>query len=68
MRYTVNVPITGYLCLEVEADSEELAITAAIDQADLKELVEWQAHKKIVTNRVFHGELNEANAVEVGEI
>lgn len=65
--YSVALPITGVLVLDVEASSEEEAIDKAMDEATLDHLEEWEAHKKIVQGNVFYGNQNEAEAMLVDE-
>jgi len=63
--WTVLVPITGYIPVSVEADSEKEAIEAAFESEELNldNVGEWEAHKAIVQGNVFHGSRNEAEAI-----
>jgi hypothetical protein len=61
--YSVSLPITGYVVLDVEADSEDAAIDRAFEQEITNDHIEeWQVHQQIVTGNVFHGTMNEATA------
>lgn len=62
MRYSVAVPITGVINIEVDADSEEEAIDAAISHPDLNldQVDEWDAHRVVVEGNIFHGHQNRA--------
>lgn len=62
-RYSVSLPITGYLIKEVEADSEQAAIEAALSEpASNDDIEEWETTDAVVTGNVFHGKLNRASA------
>jgi hypothetical protein len=39
--YSVLIPITGYVEVEVKADSEEEALNKAHEKAEIKDIVEW---------------------------
>jgi hypothetical protein len=60
--WTVCVPITGKAFVEVEADSEEEAIDAALNSEDLTidAIEEWMPTDRIVQGNFFFGMLNEA--------
>lgn len=64
-RYTVLLPITGVICVEVEAETEKDAIDAALSSDDLTtdKIEEWEAHRQIVKGNVFYGSQNEAEVV-----
>lgn len=63
-RYGVTLPITGTVYVEVEADSEEAAIEAALNSDDLTgdAIESWEATDRIVKGNVFYGVQNEAHA------
>lgn len=63
-NYTVSVPISGYICIDVEANSEQEAITKAFEEATLEDLEEWEMHECIVEGNVFHGLMNEIDIFE----
>lgn len=67
--YSVRIPITGWIGLEVEADSADDAITQALESDDvellLSEVEQWEATRQIVRGNIFYGLLNEAEATEV---
>lgn len=58
-EFVVTLPITGIVEVTVEAENEEEALNLALEQATLKDIVEWEAHKQICEGNVFHGVLNE---------
>lgn len=62
--YTVILPITGYLDVQVKAESEEEAIEQAYQEGSLDELVEWEAHKKICEGNVCYALQNEIEVFE----
>jgi hypothetical protein len=66
-RYSVDVPISGYINIEVEADTEEDAIRTALESDDLKidNVVEWEAHEKICEGNVCNAIFWEAEATEI---
>lgn len=70
-RFTVALPITGVIYVEVEAKDEDDAINAAlmedlVDGEKWPEPEEWQVHRQIVEGNIFHGGMNEAYAEEIG--
>lgn len=42
-KWSVTVPIAGHAFLEVEADTEEDAISKAIEETGLQHIGEWEA-------------------------
>jgi hypothetical protein len=61
--YTVMLPISGKLFVEVEADSEDAAIEAAMQSTLTLDLVEeWEAHREVLRGNVFYGIAREAYA------
>lgn len=64
--YSVTIPITGIIYVEVEADSRKEAIEKAMDlDFQSKDIEEWETHKQIVQGNVFYGVRNEATADEI---
>lgn len=63
--WTVALPITGVIYVEVAAATEEEAIAKALgaefSDADIEQ---WEVCRKIVTGNVFNGLQNEATAEE----
>ncbi len=57
-NYTVYVPITGIVKMEVKAENEEEAKEIALEDATLTEVEEWEAHEEIVRGNVFYGVQN----------
>jgi hypothetical protein len=69
-KYKVEIPITGFISVEVEACNKQDAIKKAFEYDDLtvSNIENWELHEKIVEGvegTVFHGLLNE---IEVEEI
>ncbi len=63
--WTVQIPITGYIELEVEAESAKAAIEIAMSkELTAADLVTWETHTEVVKGNVFYGVLNKANAEE----
>ena len=65
--YSVAIPITGVVCVEVESDIE-LSEKDAIEQAMEKDVTsddieEWELHHIVVRGNVFYGMQNEAEVV-----
>ncbi len=66
-RYSVQLPITGYVIVEVEADTSAAAIEAALVSARREEIEEWEAHRHTNRGNVAVGSCTEANAEIIGE-
>ena len=64
--WTVIVPMCGSVTVEVEADTEEEAINKAFDNASIDDYPSssYEFHRKIVSGNVFHGEINEVEAIK----
>lgn len=61
--YSVTLPIAGYAIVDVEADSEEAAIDAALgSELTLKDIEVWEALRAIVTGNILHTSPNNASA------
>ena len=65
--YSVTVPIVGQATIDVEANSEEEAITEALDAVCFDNVDTWEATKQIVSGNVFHGSCNTAYAEKYKE-
>ena len=54
--YVVTVPMAGHLVIEVEAESEEAAIDAALESEDLTldRLEDWQAMRQFNTGNICY--------------
>jgi hypothetical protein len=52
--YGVTLPITGNAYVEVEADSEDDAINAALEVVELKDLQDWEALKRVNMGNVCY--------------
>lgn len=61
MKFTVGVPITGYIVLEVEADTEEEAFEKAweSDKLTLDNVEEWEAHDQVNRGNVSYALMDE---------
>ena len=60
-RYQVLIPITGYISVEVEADSEDQARETAFESEDLtlENIQNWECHEKVVQGNVCYAVQNE---------
>lgn len=67
-RYTVSVPVLAICLVEVVADSEDQAIDYAVDHATLDKVDAWQAHKILVQDNCFYGDLNEAEIFDTEDL
>jgi hypothetical protein len=69
MTYGVTLPINGKLYVEVEANSEEEAIEAALCSQDstLDKVEDWGALRIVCQGNFFHGCCNEAYAEPIEE-
>jgi hypothetical protein len=74
-RYNIRLPFTGYFVVEVNAESEEEAVTKARqnvsfddDEEPTKdfffEIGEWDVHDKVVEGNFFHGILSKIEIEE----
>lgn len=63
-KWEVSIPITGYITVEVEAESEQEAIELGLDSSDLTidNIVEWKAHEYIAKGNVCYASVNTAEA------
>jgi len=65
-EYDVTLPIAGYVSLHVTAENEETALENALNSnITTKNIVEWDAYKRIVDGNVFHGPQNEYEIDEI---
>lgn len=67
-EYEVELPVVGVAYVTVIADSEEEAISKALDECASEHLETWNAMRRIVAGNVFYGDRNEASATEIGEV
>lgn len=66
--YSVLLPISGYIALEVEAEDEAEAIKNALESKyDINDIEEWSAHEAVVEGNFFHGLKNHAEVQYIGE-
>jgi hypothetical protein len=67
--YEVTLPIAGVAYLTVVADSEEDAISKAMEEVSQDDIEEWSSYRRIVSGNVLHPSHNEATADEIeGEL
>lgn len=66
-RYSVQLPISGYVIKEVEADNATDAIKKALRESnfDRSEIEEWEVHERITRGNVCYALCNDANAEEI---
>lgn len=63
--YCVRIPIAGYLETEVEADSKESAIDAAMSKTlTMDDIQSWDTHRQLIKGNIFYGSCSEAEATE----
>jgi hypothetical protein len=67
--YSVKLPFAGYLSVEVEADSEEDAVSKAMNDASLDDVEEWETFTHIVQGNVLYAPINtpEVELIDDGE-
>ena len=55
-RYTVSVPIAGFISVDVEAENEEEAIKKALKSEELKleNCEEWETFKQLCEGNILH--------------
>ena len=65
-NYFVRVPISGFVEVEVQAESESEAIDKAFDSEDLnlENVGEWEVHEHICTGNVCHASLTDIECYE----
>ena len=64
-NHTVLIPVTGYVSVEVKAESVDEAVDKAYEEASLdKHLEEWDLHEKVVRGNVSYALLNEIEIYE----
>lgn len=64
--WSVAIPISGVMHVDIEADSAEEAISKALaGDYDLDDVDEWEPHRHLIRGNVFYGALAEADAEEV---
>lgn len=55
-RYIVNIPIAGFVSVDVEAENEKDAIEKAFDseELDLKNCEEWEAFSQLCEGNILN--------------
>jgi len=68
-RYSVRLPITGYVLTEVEAADEKAAIKKALNEGDFtnNDIEEWEVHEQTVRGNVAYGSCTQADAELIGD-
>lgn len=65
-KYSVSMPITGFVHKEIEAESKEEALDKFYQMDTLgNDIEEWNYCEEIVTGNVFNGHLNRVDIEEV---
>jgi hypothetical protein len=65
-RWSVQIPVSGYVEVEVEASSKDEAIDVGMQQeVGSEDIVEWETLRHVTQGNVFYGVLAEADAQEV---
>lgn len=66
-KYLINLPITGYISIEVKAENEEMAIDKAFEseECNLDNLIEWEACKSVCEGNVCYAILTDVVAEEI---
>lgn len=66
--FNVTLPVAGYAVIEVEADDEASAITAAFEADVTKEHIEeWDIFKHISQGNVLYAPVNRPSAEQIDE-
>lgn len=66
-RWAVTLPISGRLVVEVEAETEEQALDAALEVDAKDGDLEWETHRRLVYGNVFAGMQREAEVELLGD-
>lgn len=62
-RYSVQLPIMGYVITEVEAENGDAAVKVALEQSFTRDQIEeWEVYERTVSGNVAHGSCTQANA------
>lgn len=63
-EWSVQLPVTGYVIVNVEAETAEEAINKALDSDDIKreDIEEWEVHRQTNRGNIAYGSCTEANA------
>jgi len=66
-KYIVNVPISGYIHVEIEAENEKDACEKVFDSEDLclDNIVEWETHEHICKGDVCYAVFCDIEAEEI---
>jgi hypothetical protein len=65
--YSVTLPFTGVVVVEVEASSVIEAVKKAMKNATFDDIEQWETHTQIIKDNVFYGVQNLAEVEELGE-
>lgn len=67
--YTVTLPVSGKLVVEVQAESEEEAIQIALNApSTIDDIEEWDVHEHIMEGNCCHAMFWNAEAVDEGPV
>lgn len=65
-KWHVALPISGVIYIEIEAEDEESAIDAALEQSfNTKDIAEWETHRDLVRGNVCYANTTRASAEEI---
>lgn len=65
--YEVTLPIAGVAYLTIQAESEEEAVSKAMDEVVQTDIEEWSSYRRISSGNVLHVSHNEAYAEEIAD-
>ena len=68
-KFSVQLPITGYVVTEVEADDAKAAIRKALCEGEFtkNDIEEWETHEYTNRGNVAYGSCTEATAELIDE-
>lgn len=66
-KYLVQVPITGYAEIEVEAENKEEAVSRAMQNVTFDDVAEWEVHREVCKGNVCYALLGRVDVEEVEE-
>jgi hypothetical protein len=60
-RWAVSLPVSGYVSVTVNAETEDAAITAALNEDFRSEdIIDWEVHRYLVKGNVCYASPTEA--------
>jgi hypothetical protein len=67
-RYSVVLPVTGYVYTEVEAYNETDAIDKALEHGfSNKDIEEWEVHERVTDGNISYAVLDEAEVTFISQ-